>query len=544
MANVLEGFLVKLGFNVDQDGLKRFQGSLNAATHAVAKVSQAAVGVGVAMATAFVKANSEVNKLYKVSNDTGASIRGVEALSHAFERVGGSSDEALQAVGALANNIKSNTRFAEMVTSRFGVQLKDRNGNLRDMSQIFIELRNKISKIAEVNPELAKTQAEALGLGNAFNTMMKDDFLAEWQRASREMAAFGDSMDRNATKAHDLQNSLSRVWDTFAAGSKTLAMDFLEASGLEKWFDNLSTSLTKKVPALVRTLGKGMKSYAKGEWTISGVVKSLFTKRAADNALAEGDLDAETEGNPELQALLEKARAQQAKVRSPIDKAKEAYQAELAHTSGIIDGTTKPTEASVYHDDAKRVDSLTGKKPEAQTPAPAPAQKKLEKPKQQYQIVYDDDGNELRIPVKPTVEEVPGPRPTAEAPEAQPERPAPRLEAIPRAAPQEPKPQKDDIFARDAEKLSQEMRELEERARRFKDAMFKESRAVPNSPVGAMVREAAGSVTNNTRTESKVANVTVNQTINVQTSDPMEAAQAVQRETKESISRNTVTNLM
>ena len=538
MANVLEGFLVKLGFQIDQDGLKRFQGSLNTATHAVAKVTQAAVGVGVAMATAFVKANSEVNKLYKVSNDTGASIRGVEALSHAFERVGGSSDEALQAVGALANNIKSNTRFAEMVTSRFGVQLKDRNGNLRDMSQIFIELRNKISKIAEVNPELAKTQAEALGLGNAFNTMMKDDFLAEWQRASREMAAFGDSMDRNATKAHDLQNSLSRVWDTFAAGSKTLAMDFLEASGLEKWFDNLSTSLTKKVPALVRTLGKGMKSYAKGEWTISGVVKSLFTKRAADNALAEGDLDAEAEGNPELKALLERARAQQAKAQSPLDKAKEAYQAELAQTEGIIDGTTKPTEASVYHDDAKRVDSLTGKKPDAQAPAPASAQKKPEQAKQQYQIVYDDDGNELRIPVKPTVEvpklKAEATNPTVEVPKLKAE--APRIQGL--------KPQQDDVFVRDAEKLAQEMRELQERAKRFKDAMFKESRAVPNNPVGAMVREAAGNVTNNTRTESKVANVTVNQTINVQTSDPMEAAQAVQRETKESISRNTVSNLM
>ena len=529
MASVLEGFLVKLGFNVDQDGLKRFQGSLNVATHAVARVTQAAVGVGVAMASAFVKANSEVNKLYKVSNDTGASIRGVEALSHAFERVGGSSEEALQAVGALANNIKTNTRFAEMVTSRFGVQLKDRNGNLRDMSQIFIDLRNRISRIAEVNPELAKTQAEALGLGNAFSTMMKDDFLAEWQRASREMAAFGDSMDRNATKAHDLQNSLSRVWDTFAAGSKTLAMDFLEASGLEKWFDSLSTSLSKKVPALVSIIGEGFKSYFEGKWSISGVVKKVFEDRATDNALADAD-DDEEEGNPELKALLERTRKKRESHEYVSDTIANAYNKNLERTSGIIDGTQKPTESSVYYDNAKRAESLTGKKPEAAKQQSAPAQKP-KKQEQKYQIVYDDDGNELRIPVKPTAVEAPS------APKAMAEAVKPRAEA------RELKPQ-DDSFLRNAEKLSQKMRDLQEQTRKFKESMFKTSEVVPNNPVSAMVRDVAGNVTNN-RTESKVANVTVNQTINVQgSSDPIATAQAVQRETKESISRNTVSNLM
>jgi hypothetical protein len=88
------------------------------------------------------------------------------------------------------------------------------------------------------------------------------------------------------------------------------------------------------------------------------------------------------------------------------------------------------------------------------------------------------------------------------------------------------------------------MRELQEQSKRFRESMFKTSEVVPNNPVSAMVRDVAGNVTNN-KTESKIANVTVNQTINVQGSaDPMATAQAVQRETKESISRNTVSNLM
>jgi hypothetical protein len=305
-------------------------------------------------------------------------------------------------------------------------------------------------------------------------------------------------------------------------------MDFLEASGLEKWFDSLSTSLSKKVPALVSTIGEGFKSYFEGKWSISGVVKKVFEDRATDNALAEADED-EEEGNPELKALLERTRKKRESHEYVSDTVKNAYNKNLERTSGIIDGTVKPTESSVYYDNAKRVDSLTGKKPEAK-PQSAPAQKS-KKQEQKYQIVYDDDGNEIRIPVKPTAVEAPSvPKAMAEA-------------VKPRAEARELKPQ-DDGFLRNAEKLSAEMRDLQEQTKRFKESMLKDSRIAPNNPVGAMVRDVAGNVTNN-RTESKVANVTVNQTINVQGSaDPMATAQAVQRETKESISRNTVSNLM
>ena len=531
MASVLEGFLVKLGFQVDQDGLKRFQGSLNVATHAVAKVTQAAVGVGVAVAGAFVKANSEVNKLYKISNNTGASIRGIEAMSHAFERVGGSSEEAVQAVNGIAEKIKSGgARFENVIRSRFGVSLTDANGNLRDMTDVVMDLRGKLAKMP---PEIAKNQAEFLGLGSAFDTLMKADFPAEFARASREMAAFGDSMDRNATRAHDLQNSLSRVWDTFAAGSKTLAMDFLEASGIDKWFDNLSTSLTKKVPALVKTIGKGFKSLFNGEWTVGGVIKDLFTKRAADNALAEGDLDAETEGNPELQALLERARAQQAQKKSPIDKAKEAYQAELAKTEGIIEGTTATPKASTRVDTAERAASLQNAelrkavpqraaKPEEKQQPPV-AEKAAQTPRKRVQKVMDDDGNEIEIEVP----EVPVAKPQKSAPIA--------LATAPKA--DLPKPPQTPPVDRNAEAIARELKAIQEQAKAMK-SMAKAER--PGA--SALVREVAGVTNNSTQ---NTTNVTVNQTINVQGSaDPMATAQAVQRETKESINRNSGTNLM
>ena len=537
--SVLEGFLVKLGFQVDQDGLKRFQGSLNVATHAVAKVTQAAVGVGVAVAGAFVKANSEVNKLYKISNNTGASIRGIEAMSHAFERVGGSSEEAVQAVNGIAEKIKSGgARFENVIRSRFGVSLTDANGNLRDMTDVVMDLRGKLAKMP---PEIAKNQAEFLGLGSAFDTLMKADFPAEFARASREMAAFGDSMDRNATKAHDLQNSLSRVWDTFAAGSKTLAMDFLEASGIDKWFDNLSTSLTKKVPALVKTIGDGMKSYARGEWSISDVVKRLFAKRAADNALAEGDLDAEAEGNPELKALLERARAQQAKVQSPVDKAKEAYERNLEQTSAVIEGKAPVPKTSTRVDTAERAASLQNEelrknvpqrasKPETAQQPPV-AEKAIQKPRKRIQKVLDDDGNEIEIETTEPVK-VDAPK---SIPVAQPKPVAVDVpKSIPATAPRVDLPKPVD---RNAEALAKELKEIVGQAKALK-GMGKGER--PGA--SALVREVAGVTNNNTQ---KTTNVTVNQTINVQGSaDPMATAQAVQRETKESINRNSGTNLM
>ena len=57
MASILEGFLVRLGFEVDQDGMQKFNASVSAVATRVANVGKAAAATGVALGAAFIKAN-------------------------------------------------------------------------------------------------------------------------------------------------------------------------------------------------------------------------------------------------------------------------------------------------------------------------------------------------------------------------------------------------------------------------------------------------------------------------------------------------------
>ena len=77
MATVLEGFLVSLGFNVDKNELAKFNTTIAEANRRFMSIGKAAVGAGVAIGAAFAKSTSEVNNLYKISNNTGTSISGL-----------------------------------------------------------------------------------------------------------------------------------------------------------------------------------------------------------------------------------------------------------------------------------------------------------------------------------------------------------------------------------------------------------------------------------------------------------------------------------
>ena len=92
MASVLEGFLVKLGFDVDKNGINKFRGAVSSATHIVAGLAKTAAATGVSVAAAFVKSTRDVDKLYIKARNSGSSISGMVALQHAVERVGGNAE--------------------------------------------------------------------------------------------------------------------------------------------------------------------------------------------------------------------------------------------------------------------------------------------------------------------------------------------------------------------------------------------------------------------------------------------------------------------
>lgn len=235
MATVLEGFLVSLGFDIDKDELAKFNSTIAEANRRFMSIGKAAVGAGVAIGAAFAKSTSEVNNLYKISNNTGTSISGLMKMQGAVERVGGSAEAVNAAFSDFATKAKTyGSSFEQMVRNQVGVSLRDATGNARDMSDVFVDISKKLAQLSRTDPGLARMKAEALGLGGIFDDIVKGDFPAELERASHFAGLFGKEIDNGANSSHRLMNEISQVWDTVAKGAMSATAQITDALQLDK----------------------------------------------------------------------------------------------------------------------------------------------------------------------------------------------------------------------------------------------------------------------------------------------------------------------
>ena len=235
MASVLEGFLVRLGFDVDKDGQKRFDADVDAASKRIKGMAKHAVAAGAAIGAAFLKASSDVNSLYNATNFTGSSIRGFTALQKAVERVGGSGASVSAAFQSLARNVMTlGPGFEELLDHQLGVSLTDSVGKLRDMSDVFMDIRNKLAEINKVDPIQARQLASVVGLGDAFDAVMKKDFPAELERTRSLMGRFAEDVDKSADSTHRLMNELGNTWGVITGAIQSGAAQITDALDLDQ----------------------------------------------------------------------------------------------------------------------------------------------------------------------------------------------------------------------------------------------------------------------------------------------------------------------
>lgn len=325
MASIIEGFLVRLGFDIDQDGMLKFNANVGNAAKKVAAIGKAAAATGLAIGAAFAKSAHDVDRLYKVSNNTGASIKGFQAISRAVANIGGNAENVQAAFVALSDNIKQyGSSFEKLLKNNLGVSLYDARGRMRDMADVFVDLRNKLAEMAKTNPGFARQTAELIGLGGAFDDLMKKGFTEELMRQRQAAAAWGESLDANAKRANNLTTSLGRLWDSITTGAQTASLDFLEVTGLDTWVSNLAKQAETELPALAKTFKKGLQSAFDGSWWDSLVegAEAVFSRRGAETEVE----------NPEVEELLSKYAANNKNKQTLVEQVIEVHQESRAES--------------------------------------------------------------------------------------------------------------------------------------------------------------------------------------------------------------------
>ena len=250
MSSVLAGFLVRLGFVVDKDEQAKFQASIDYAGKRMKEIAMRGAAMGTAFSAAFAKSTQETNRFYNLTNQVGGSVRGLNNVASAIAKVGGNADEARSNIQEFANKLTFIPGMADYVKNLTGIDVRDASGQLREYSDIFLDLRARWEKMGDA---AGRAEASVLGLGGAYASIMKKDFSAELKKTNEQQGELADMVDKSADSVHRLANEFSRTWEIISIGSQAAFGMLTDSLGLDKVAEKFNKTLSQELPAWIQT---------------------------------------------------------------------------------------------------------------------------------------------------------------------------------------------------------------------------------------------------------------------------------------------------
>ncbi len=250
MSSVLAGFLVRLGFVVDKDEQAKFQASIDYAGKRMKEIAMRGAALGTAFTAAFAKSTQEVNRFYNLTNQVGGSVRGLNNVASAVAKVGGNYDQAVSSIQAFANKLTFTPGMDQYIKNLTGVDIRDKNGQLREYSDILLDLRKRWETLGDA---AGRNEAAMMGLDGIYADIMKKDFASELQKTNKQQGELADMVDTSADSVHRLSNEFSRTWEIISMGGKAAFGTLTDSLGLDKVAEKFNKTLSQELPAWIQT---------------------------------------------------------------------------------------------------------------------------------------------------------------------------------------------------------------------------------------------------------------------------------------------------
>ena len=269
---LIDEYLVKLGVIGDVEKAKEFKEQLLHVTE-VAKGALEAVGALVAGMTAwFAETVGELDELGTVAEDTGTSVAYLQEFGYAASQMGASAATAVESIKGLAaivGEAANGVGRGKILMEKFGISVKDANGQMRDMGDIIGQIQNKMQGMSVqqqgaflrrmgISPEMRGVMAAS---SEEFQKLIDQ---------AREWGVYGEENAAQATKILNRFKDLRFGIEQFAhliGLSLIPVMDQLIGS-FKEWFrtnhDEIQDGLTKTFTLVAYFLN-----------VISNVVKAL-----------------------------------------------------------------------------------------------------------------------------------------------------------------------------------------------------------------------------------------------------------------------------
>lgn len=183
MSDVIRSFLVSVGVQTDENGMRRFSDAVAGVTKTVTALGAAVGAMAAATATAVVKVSDQFDELYYASQRLRASVVNIKAFDYGVSQMGGTAAGARASLEGLAEFLRSNPGGEGFLAS-MGIRTRDGMGNLRDTTDMMRDIGDQFRQMPYF---LAKIRAGMLGIDETtLQALIRGTDL--WSDRYREMA--------------------------------------------------------------------------------------------------------------------------------------------------------------------------------------------------------------------------------------------------------------------------------------------------------------------------------------------------------------------
>ncbi|UXZ62223.1 mannosyl-glycoprotein endo-beta-N-acetylglucosamidase [Burkholderia multivorans] len=244
---VIREFLVALGFRVDEKGLKNFKEGVEGTTKGVKQLIATVSGAALTVSAGVAAFASKLERLYFVSQRTGASAANLRGFEFAARNMGVSAEAATGTIENLARFLRNNPA-GEGYLATLGVQTRNANGELRDTVDIMSDLGKAL---ASKQTWLSSQYGNILGIDENLLLAMRNGDFEKFLKQYREMSQT-TGLDKAADDSHKFMTQLRGLGTTFENLGIRVEGAMLEKIGpqldrFQRWMDEHGDEIANRI---------------------------------------------------------------------------------------------------------------------------------------------------------------------------------------------------------------------------------------------------------------------------------------------------------
>ncbi len=211
-SEVIQEFLVALGFKIDQPALQSFEQGIHKAGRAAIGLASAVEGMALTVGLGISRFASNLEQLYFAAQRTGSSAVSLRAFQRTAQDFGASAGEALGSVENLAQSMRMNPGNVALLES-LGVHLQRTKDGTYDATDALMQFGNVMRERGYFKPGqfyMAEQYARMFGINERTLLALRNgNFDAEYNRIHGRMQHHG--FNKATADAHRFMNSLRNL---------------------------------------------------------------------------------------------------------------------------------------------------------------------------------------------------------------------------------------------------------------------------------------------------------------------------------------------